>query len=77
MQILQCTFRERSDSYRIIPIDGRPHDPIKSQDTTFFGDAVGHWDGETLVIDSVGFIDTTWLVLGGYFHSNNMHALSG
>jgi hypothetical protein len=29
-------------------------------DTTFYGDAVGHWEGETLVIDSVGFNDLTW-----------------
>ena len=39
---------------RVIPIDGRPHDPIKSQDTTWYGDAVGKWEGDTLVVDIVG-----------------------
>jgi hypothetical protein len=41
--------------FRVIPIDGRPHDPIKSQDTTWYGDAVGKWEGDTMVIDIVGF----------------------
>ena len=41
--------------FRVIPIDGRPHDPIKSQDTTWYGDAVGKWDGDKMVIDIVGF----------------------
>lgn len=57
---------------RIIPTDGRPHDPIKSQDLYFNGHAVGHWEGDTLVIESVAFNDITWLDRGGYFHSNSM-----
>jgi hypothetical protein len=58
--------------YRVIPTDGRPHDPVRAQDVTFYGDAVGHWEGDTLVIDSVGFNDLTWLDKGGYFHSDKM-----
>jgi hypothetical protein len=58
--------------FRIIPTDGRPHDPIKSQDLYFNGHAVGRWEGDTLVVDSVAFNDITWLDRGGYFHSNNM-----
>jgi hypothetical protein len=61
--------------FRIIPIDGRPHDPIKSQDTTWYGDAVGKWDGDTLVIDIVGFNDESWLDWPGWLHSNNMHVI--
>jgi len=61
--------------YRIIPTDGRPHDPVKALDVTYFGDAVGKWDGDTLVIDSVGFNDITWLDKGGYFHSDLMHVV--
>jgi hypothetical protein len=36
---------------RVVPLDGRPHD--KNLDLTFMGDSVGHWEGDTLVIDTV------------------------
>src|SRR2546426_778992 len=52
--------------FRIIPTDGRAHDPIRSQDLLFYGDSVGKWDGDTLVVDSVGFNDLTWMGQGGY-----------
>jgi hypothetical protein len=61
--------------FRIIPTDGRKHDPIRSQDLTYYGHSVGHWEGDVLVIDSVGFNDLTWLQRGGYFHSNNMRVI--
>lgn len=64
---------QNGNTFRIIPIDGRPHDPIKSQDTTWYGDAVGKWDGDTMVIDIVGFNDESWIEWPGWFHSNNMH----
>ena len=65
----------QGNTFRVIPIDGRPHDPIKSQDTTWYGDAVGRWDGDTMVIDIVGFNDESWLGWPGWFHSNNMHVV--
>ena len=66
---------QQNNLFRIIPIDGRPHDPIKSQDTTWYGDAVGKWEGNTLVIDIVGFNDEGWLGWPGWLHSNNMHVV--
>ena len=65
----------QGNTFRVIPIDGRPHDPIKSQDTTWYGDAVGKWDGDTMVIDIVGFNDESWLGWPGWLHSNNMHVI--
>ena len=61
--------------YRTIPIDGRKHDPVKSQDVLFWGHSVGRWEGDTLVIDSVGFNDLTWLDKGGYFTSVNKRVI--
>jgi hypothetical protein len=58
--------------FRVIPTDGRPHAPIRAQDLLFYGDAVGKWEGDTLVVDAVGFNDLTWLAQGGYFHSDQM-----
>jgi hypothetical protein len=61
--------------YRVIPIDGRKHDPAKAQDVFFWGHSVGRWEGDSLVVDSIAFNDLTWLDKGGYFHSDQMHVL--
>lgn len=61
--------------YRVIPTDGRKHDPKKEVETTYMGYAVGNWEGDTLVVDSVSFVDTTWLGRGGFFHSDQMHVV--
>jgi hypothetical protein len=58
--------------YRVIPTDGRKHDPVRSQDVFFYGHSIGRWEGDTLVIDSIAFNDLTWLDRGGYFHSDKM-----
>src|SRR2546425_1055537 len=53
--------------YRQVFIDGRPleTDPNPS----WMGYSVGHWDGDTLVIDSAGFNDETWLDSAGHPHT--------
>ncbi|HTA42960.1 MAG TPA: hypothetical protein VK789_10965 [Bryobacteraceae bacterium] len=61
--------------YRIIPTDGRQHGKMAQFDITYLGDTVGRWDGDTLVLDSVAFTDTTWLGRGGFFHSDQMHVI--
>jgi hypothetical protein len=61
--------------YRIIPTDGRPHGENAKYDMTYFGDTSGRWEGETLVLDAIGFIDTTWLGRGGFFHTDKMHVV--
>ena len=63
------------NDFRIIPTDGREHDPVRAQDVSYYGDSVARWEGDTLVIDSVGFNDITWLERGGYFHTDNMHVV--
>ena len=63
------------NTFRVIPIDGRPHDPVYSQDVNWNGDSIGSWDGDTLVVDVVGFNDESWLGWPGWFHSNNMHVV--
>jgi hypothetical protein len=66
---------QNRNMWRVVPIDGRPHDPENSQDQTFNGDAVGRWEGDTLVIDIVGFNDVSWLGWPGWFHTNNMRVV--
>jgi hypothetical protein len=59
--------------FRVMPTDGRKHGENAEFAAKYFGDTVGHWEGDTLVLDSIGFIDTTWIGRGGYFHSEKMH----
>ena len=61
--------------YRIIPTDGRKHAENANFDATYMGVTVGRWEGDTLVLDSVGFIDTTWIGRGGFFHSGEMRVV--
>jgi hypothetical protein len=39
------------------------------------GYTVGRWEGDTLVLDSIGFTDETWLGRGGFFHSDQMRVV--
>src|SRR6516225_3831140 len=59
--------------FRVIPTDDRKHDPKKAIEATYMGYTVGRWEGDTLVLDSISFVDTTWLGRGGFFHSPDMH----
>ena len=61
--------------YRVIPTDNRKHDPQRAIETTYLGYTVGRWEGDTLVLDSIAFVDTTWLGRGGFFHSSDMRVI--
>src|SRR5262245_57455633 len=61
--------------YRIIPTDNRKRAENAELEQNYMGNAVGRWEGDTLVLDSIGFIDTTWIGRGGYFHSTDMHVV--
>jgi hypothetical protein len=61
---------EYMNVFRVIPFDARhPDDIIPS----FMGNSVARWDGDTLVVDVVGFNDKTWLAGTGTFHSDQLH----
>jgi hypothetical protein len=59
--------------WRIVPTDGRAH-RADVEDSTL-GDAVGHWEGDTLVVDGTHFSDDTWLTDNGAFHTTAMHVV--
>jgi hypothetical protein len=58
---------------RIIPTDGRPH--RTSLEPSYYGDSVGKWEGDTLVVDTVGINEKTWLDDGGHPHSDALHII--
>jgi hypothetical protein len=62
-----------NNEYRDIPTDGRKRSALDESLTTFYGQSLGTWEGDTLVIDSINFDDSTWLGRGGLFHSSSLH----
>ena len=62
---------ETADPPRQIHTDGRslPKDP----DPTWMGYSVGHWEGDTLLVDTIGFNDRAWLDGFGHPRSESMH----
>jgi hypothetical protein len=64
---------ELNNNFRVVPTDGRPH--AKDPDPTFNGDGVAHWDGDTLVIDTIAIDEKTWNDMQGWFHSDEEHVV--
>ena len=64
---------EYAHSVRIIPTDNRKH--IAGDVKLFMGDSVGHWEGDTLVIDTTNQNGKTWFDMAGNFTTTNMHVV--
>ena len=69
MVLLTETFH----SFKLIPTDGRAH--RDDQPPAFRGDSVGHWEGDTFVVDTNNFSDVPWMFAEGRvsFHSDALH----
>ena len=61
---------EYDGAWRNIYTNGTPH--LKGV-SFWMGDSRGHWEGDTLVVDVVGFTDETWFDRAGNFHSEGLH----
>jgi len=68
--IVALLFESGTGRYRQIYMDGRklPDEP----NPTWLGYSVGHWEGDTLVVESAGFNDRTWLDRAGHPHSEKL-----
>jgi hypothetical protein len=62
---------EYPNAIRWIPTDGRAHEV--DPDPTWMGSSVGHWEGDTLVVDAVGFNDKT--EVHGFMHTDALHVI--
>ena len=58
-------------SFRTIYMDGRAH-PSKAE-KSYFGHSIGHWEGDTLVVDTVGFNESAWMDRYGMPHTDQLH----
>lgn len=72
-QVVIFLFEGNIHTYRQIFLDGRGHpdDPLP----TWYGDSIGKWDGDTLVVDSVGFNDKFWFDFAGHPHTEKLHVI--
>jgi hypothetical protein len=64
---------ETYHGFQIVPTDGRPH--RDSVPPSYRGDAIGKWDGDTLIVDKTNFTDNTWITAEGRVspHSDALH----
>jgi hypothetical protein len=58
---------------RQIFLDGRSHPP--DLNPTWGGHSIGHWERDTLVIDTIGYNDKSWLSLSGIPHTEKLHTV--
>jgi hypothetical protein len=78
MEIVQTPARvlmifEFNHFIRQIWTDGRVHNTDLG--ATWFGDSIGHWEGDTLVVDTIGLNDKTWIDRAGHPHSDQLHVV--
>jgi hypothetical protein len=64
-------FHEYPGTFRIVPLHDEPH-PVEP-DPSWLGDSVGKWDGDTLVIDTIGYNDKT--EIQGFHHTEDLHTV--
>ena len=61
------------NAFRVVSTDGRGHD--QTLNPSYYGDSIGHWEGNTMVVDVTNFVDDTWLSQNGTIHSDAMHVV--
>jgi hypothetical protein len=59
--------------FRIVPTDGRPHRTGLS--SSYLGDAVGRFEGDTLIVETINFTEETWLTDNGAFHTRELKVI--
>jgi hypothetical protein len=70
-KLIVFLFEGGTHGYRQIFLDGRTHP--KDIDPTFYGDSIGKWEGDALVVDTVGFNDIFWFDGAGHPHTEKLH----
>ena len=76
IEIFQTTKRmavlyEAWNVFHVVPTDGRGHP--KDTNPTWMGNSAGGWDGDTLVVDTIGYNEESWLDQDGHPHTEALH----
>jgi len=66
-------LNESMHGFRQVFMDGRTHPA--DVDPSWHGHSIGRWEGDTLVVDTVGFNDLTWFDNYGHLHSDKLHTI--
>jgi len=61
--------------FRMVRLDKTERAENDEYAYSYFGRPIVTWEGDTLVLDSIGFTDETWLGRGGYFHTDQMRII--
>jgi hypothetical protein len=69
---LYFLFEGNIHSYRQIFLDGRDHPPPEELDPSWYGHSIGHWEGDTLVVDTTHISAATFMN-NGFDHSDDIH----
>jgi hypothetical protein len=64
---------EGFSAFIVVPTDGRKH--TTSPEPTWYGESVGWYEGDTFVMDSIGFNEKTRLDTIGHPHSEQLHVI--
>jgi hypothetical protein len=60
-------------NWRVINTDGRPQGQAAEIVLTFYGNSVGRWEKDTLIVDSIGYNERFWFTNGGLPHTEALH----
>ena len=70
---MMAQLYEVLNNWRLIHLDGRPLP--RNPEPWFHGTSTARWDGDTLVIESIGFDDRTYIMPNGWFHSDELRII--
>jgi len=62
-------------SFHTIYMDGRPHPEPRELQPSYYGHSIGHWEGDTLVIDTVGFNERVWMNRDALPNTDRLHLI--
>ena len=60
-------------NWRVIQTDGRPQDQSAEVVLTYYGNSVGRWEKDSLIVDSIGYNERFWFTSGGLPHTETLH----
>jgi hypothetical protein len=68
-------FEGGAHVWREIHMDGRPLPNREDINPTYFGYSVGHWEGDTLIVETTGYNEKTWLNFNGTMHTDELRTI--
>ncbi len=72
-KLIYMLFEGNIHSFRQVFMDGRRHS--KDPNPTWYGESIGHYEGDTLVIDTTGYNDKFWFDFAGHPHTEKLHTI--